>query len=124
MAVIYWELTTSGNFAMVSEEAYESGLAALDPETVMEYPRVPWDLLFLQDWIHEILLEGENAYDFVEKYFNVGGASPGGNIDGYAPKDLKVLLGELTLRGHELVKMGIFDGYGDVISEMMNSNED
>jgi hypothetical protein len=119
MTVIYWELTTYGDFAMVSEEAYESGLAALDPETVMEYAEVPWDLDFLRNWISEVLLEDEDAYGFIEKYFRVGGASPGGNIDGYSPRDLKALLRELADRGHELQNKSIFDGYGDMISEMM-----
>ena len=124
MTVIYWELTTYGDFAMVSEEAYESGLAALDPETVMEYAEVPWDLAFLRNWISEILLEDEDEYDFIEKYFRVGGASPGGNIDGYTPRDLKSLLRELADRGHELQETSIFDCYGDAISEMMMADED
>ena len=124
MTVIYWELTTYGDFAMVSEEAYESGLAALDPDTVMEYAEVPWDLAFLRNWISEILLEDEDEYDFIEKYFRVGGASPGGNIDGYTPRDLKSLLRELADRGHELQETSIFDCYGDAISEMMMADED
>ena len=109
---------------MVSEEAYESGLAALDPETVMEYAEVPRDLLFLWNWISEILLEDEDEYDFIEKYFRVGEASPGGNIDGYTPRDLKALLCELTDRGHELQEMSIFHSYGEAISEMMAAIED
>jgi hypothetical protein len=76
----------------------------------------------LRNWISEILLEDE--YDFIEKYLRVGVASPGGNIDGYTPRDLKALLRELADQGHELQEMSIFDGYGEAISEMMAAIED
>jgi hypothetical protein len=119
MTVIYWELTSTGDFAMTSADAYERGLAALDPETVMEYANVPWDLYFLREWINEILLDDEDPYDFIETHFHVGGASPGGNIDGYTPRDIKNLLQVLEQRGHELVRTSIFDRYADAMSDMM-----
>jgi hypothetical protein len=57
---------------------------------------VPWDLEGLLDWFPEWDM------DIIEEHCAVGGASPGGHIDTYTPRDTEALLTALRARGYQV----------------------
>ena len=119
MAVIYWDLKSSGDFAMVSEDAYTEGL-----EQDGEYSPMPWHVKFLRGWIGTLLIDGEHEDIFIHQYFHVDAPPLVGDDRDYTPIDLEALLVELRTRGHQPVRREIFESYIEDLLNLPSSHDE
>ncbi len=121
MAVIYWDLKSAYDFALVSEDAYKEGL---EEGRRGEYASMPWDVKFLRGWIGTLLVHGEHEDSFIHQYFHVDAPPPVGDERGYTPIDLEALLVELCIRGHQPVQRDIFESYIDDLAGLYSSHDE
>ncbi len=116
----------------VAEEAAEKGtkivdetpfhvadLGITDEADVLDSMVVPWDAESLYEWFpHEDM-------DIIATHCRVSGASPGGNIDTYTPKDVQALLTDLRERGYTVNEKDfisdLFEGLSALIGPHNNS---
>lgn len=64
----------------------------------LDHMLAPWDLESLREWFPD------EDMGIIEAHCRTGGASPGGHIDVYAPRDEQALLAALRSRGHNVVQ--------------------
>jgi hypothetical protein len=76
-------------------------------DVLMNLMPVPWAADSVTEWLDRRLLESHAA---------IGGASPGGNIDGYAVRDQEAFFASLRRLGHSLERRpGLLDRYFELI---------
>jgi hypothetical protein len=72
----------------------------MDAGSLLDYMVAPWDLESLLDWFPD------EDMDVIEVNCRIGGASPGGHIDVYTPRDESALIAALRSRGYNVAQRG------------------
>lgn len=81
----------------------------LDFGEMIESMVVPWDFEILTEWFPEWDM------DIIYRHCAVGGASPGGHIDTYTPRDTEALLAALRARGYKVEPRGFLGDLEDAL---------